>query len=96
MRNDDWKEDIGLKEVLAGYVRNFRQKEILDFVISHYPMYTWSMRTLSCRLQFFEIKYANYNIDVDEIKQDVEIEFQGPGKLLGYRALHQRPEEFSL
>ena len=34
-----WKEDIGLKEVLTGYVRrNFRQKEILDIVTSQYPM----------------------------------------------------------
>ena len=51
------------------------------------------MRTLSRRLQFFEIKYINYNIDVDEIKQAVGIEFQGPGKLLGYCAPHQKIPE---
>ena len=32
-------------------------------------------------------------MDVDEIKQAVEIEFQGPGKLLDYRALHQKIRE---
>ena len=30
---------------------------------------------------------------MDEIKQAVEIEFQGPGKLLGYHALHQKIPE---
>ena len=56
-------------------------------------MYACSIRTLSRRLQFFEIKYINYNMDVDEIKQAVEVEFQGPGKLLDYRALHQKIPE---
>jgi len=53
VRNSDWQEDQDLKDDLVKYVRqNLRRKEILDFVKIDYPMYAWSPRTLSRRLQY--------------------------------------------
>ena len=51
------------------------------------------MRTLTRRLQHFDIKYIDYDIDVETVKQAVEKEMEGPGKLLGYRALHKKIRE---
>ena len=73
--------------------RNLKQQEILDLVKGHYPMYAWSLRTLSRRLQHFGIKFIDYGIDVKEVKRAVEKEMDGPGRLLGYRALHKKVRE---
>ena len=46
-RNDDWKEDIALKNDLKKYVGQlFKREEILSFVQKDYPCYTWSIRSL--------------------------------------------------
>ena len=51
IRNKDWEEDFALRDDLKLYVqRNFRQAEVLDLVTLKYPMYAWSLRTLSRRL----------------------------------------------
>ncbi|XP_031573080.1 uncharacterized protein LOC116307076 isoform X2 [Actinia tenebrosa] len=91
VRNVDWKEDMELKEDLEQYVRrNYRQHETLDLMNVQYPIYAWSKRTLSRRLKFFGIKYVDYDTGVDEVKNAVEVEMKGPGKLLGYRAMHKK------
>ena len=55
---------------LRGYVqRNLRQSEILDLIKVQYPMYAWSLRTLSRRLHHFGIKFTDYDVDVEEVKQ---------------------------
>ena len=60
VRNSDWQEDQDLKDDLVKYVRqNLRRKEILDFVKINYPMYAWSPRTLSRRLQYFGIEFTD-------------------------------------
>ena len=69
------------------------QSEILDLMKVHYPMYAWSLRTLSRRLQHFGIKFINYAIDVEDVKRAVVKEMDGPGRLLGYRALHKKIRE---
>ena len=71
------------------------QKEILDLVQIKYPMYVWSPRTLTCRLQYFGIQFADYSVDIDDVhvREAVEEEMNGPGSLLGYRALHQKIRE---
>ena len=60
VRNDDWKEDNSLEAGLKKYVnQNFKKKEILDLVNSEqYEQYAWSMRTLTRRLQFLEVKFV--------------------------------------
>lgn len=94
IRNEDWKDDEELKEDLQNYVsRNFRQKEILDYMNMHYPMYAWSLRTLSRRLQFFGIQFIDYSTGIDEVQEAVAAEMEGPGSLLGYRALHKKIRE---
>lgn len=93
-RNPDWEEDLELKDDLKLYVqRNLSQSEILDLMKVHYPMYAWSLRTLSRRLQHFGIKFINYVIDVKDVKRAVVKEMDGPGRLLGYRALHKKIRE---
>ncbi|KXJ15658.1 uncharacterized protein LOC110237035 [Exaiptasia diaphana] len=91
VRNDLWKEDEALKETLERYVKEgLQRKEILDFMVRDFDEYTWSIRTLDRRLAYFEIKYTNRNIALDEIQDAVKKEMDGPGKLLGYRALHKK------
>ena len=48
------------------------------------------MRTLDPRLNYFDIKYTDHSVTIDEMKCAVEKELQGPGKLLGYRALQKK------
>ena len=40
--------------------QNLRRKEILDLVRIKYPMYAWSPRTLTRRLQYFGIQFMDY------------------------------------
>ena len=94
IRNPDWQDDDSLKEDLAAFVRqNLRQKEVLGLVERKYPMYAWSLRTLSRRLRFFNINYSDYDVDINELKDVVKTEMEGPGNLLGYRALHKKIRE---
>ena len=94
VRNNDWQEDQDLKDDLVKYVReNLRRKEILDFVKINYPMYAWSPRTLSRRLQYFGIEFTDYSVDIDDAREAVAKEMDGPGSLLGYRALHKKIRE---
>ena len=93
-RNDGWKGDEELKQDLEEYVKqNLKRKEILDFVSTKYPMYAWSFRTLCRRLHYFDIKYIEYEIELDDLEESVHKEMNGPGNLLGYRALHKKIRE---
>ena len=90
-RNNAWQEDERLKEALTCYVReNLRRNEVLDFVLRDFSDYAWSLRTLDRRLQYFGITYTDRTVQVDEVEDAVKQEMQGPGKLLGYRALHKK------
>ena len=94
IRNSEWEEDEQLRQDLEKLVQqNLRRKEVLDFMISKYPMYAWSIQSLSRRLQYFDIKYTDYDVDLEDVKQAVKAELEGPGKLLGYRAMQQKIRE---
>lgn len=94
IRNGDWMADQPLKDDLSKYVRqNWQKSEILDFIKSKYPMYAWSERTLARRLQYFDIKFTNYEVDIEEVKEAVRREIDGPGQLLGYRSMQQKVRE---
>lgn len=94
IRNEDWKDDTDLEDDLVKYVsQNLYKREIVNLVELKYPQYAWSMRTLTRRLQYFDIKYIDYDIDIETVKSAVEIEMKGPGQLLGYRALHKKIRE---
>ena len=94
IRNSEWEDDIELMNDLKENVsRNLRQSEIVDLMKVKYPMYSWSLRTLSRRLHHFGIRYTDYSVDIDEVKEAVEKEMKGPGRLLGYRSLHKKVRE---
>lgn len=45
------------------------------------------------RLSYFEIKYIDHQVQLDDLRQAVQKEVEGPGRLLGYRALHKKIRE---
>ena len=60
IRNSEWEDDIELINDLKENVsRNLRQSEIVDLMKVKYPMYSWSLRTLSRRLHHFGIRYTD-------------------------------------
>lgn len=84
-----WKENENLERDLRSHVQKQMQRnEILDYVSRDYPDYSWSLRTLDRRLRYFDIYYINRNIPLDEARNAISNELNGPGKLLGYRAMH--------
>ncbi|PFX19170.1 hypothetical protein AWC38_SpisGene16429 [Stylophora pistillata] len=94
VRNPEWQNDEALRGELQKYVRqNLRRNEFLDFNEVDYPMHEWSLRSLYRRLQFFGIKYTDYEVDIAEVKRAFKKELQGPGKLLGLRAMQQKVRE---
>ena len=94
IRNADWEDDENLAEDLKKYVlANLRRSEVLDFVQRDYPQYAWSLGTLSRRMSYFGIKYVDYNLTVAEVEEAVCEETDGPGQLLGYRALQKKIRE---
>lgn len=94
IRNADWEDDESLAEDLKKYVlANLRRSEVLDFVERDYPQYAWSLGTLSRRMNHFGIKYVDYSLTVAEVEEAVCEENDGPGQLLGYRALQKKIRE---
>lgn len=90
MRNPEWENNEALRIDLEKYVcQHLRRYEILDFVLLQYPMYAWSLRSLAHRMQFFLVKYTDYEVEVKEVKTAVQKELQGQGNLLGYWAMQK-------
>ena len=86
-----WQDDFHLKEMLRKYVRQGLQRnEILDYMTRDFSYYLWSLRTLDRRLRYFNIYYVNKALTVMEVKDAVLQEVDGPGKLLGYRAMQNK------
>ena len=87
--SNDWEADVELKNDLASYVtRGFQRKEILDYMLRDFPYYKWSIRTLDRRLRYFQIFYNDKNVTLEAAREAVCKELNGPGRLLGYRAMH--------
>lgn len=90
MRNVNWKDDNALKKDMEKYVRqDLRRKEMLDFLKRDFAQYSWSFRSLDRRLRHFDIYYTDRDVTVEKVKEAVEKEINGPGKLLGYRAMQK-------
>jgi hypothetical protein len=90
MATTTWKNDAKLKNDLIKYVQQRLQRtEVLDFMARDYPCYKWSLRSLDRRLNYFEIRYIDGNVSVEDAREAV-IQDDGPGKLLGYRAMTQK------
>ena len=94
IRNSDWEDDNDLNNDLAKFVSlNLKRMEIVDFLRKDYPMYAWSLRSLARRMQYFGIQFTDYDVEVNDVEAAVEKEISGPGKLLGYRAMHEKIRE---
>ena len=50
--------------------------------------YSWSLIILNRRLRFFKIYCHDENVTVDEVTETIKCE--GPGQLLGYRAMYHK------
>ena len=86
-----WKEDTNLEEDLKKYIQqNLKRSEVLDFISRDYPQYNWSLSSLDRRLRHFNIFYISYDTPLADVESAVRKELQGPGRLLGYRALNQK------
>jgi hypothetical protein len=94
LRNVHWKEDQSLKNDLEKYVKeDLRRNEILDFLKCHYPQYAWSLSLLDRRMRYFDISYTDKNVTVKQVEEAVAKEIDGPGKLLGYRAMQKKLQQ---
>ena len=79
LRDIPWREDVRLQEDLRNYVRqNMKRKEMLDFLKRDFPTYAWSIPTLDRRLRYFNIFYTDTNVTLDEVKEAVGKELEGP------------------
>ena len=89
IRNSDWESDGELQEELKKYVaRGHQRNEILNYMMRDFAKYSWSIRTLDRRMRHFNIYYHDKNVSVNTLKEAVKDQLNGPGKLLGYRAMH--------
>ncbi len=89
--NVKWKDNEQLSADLKKYVeQRLQRNEILDYMQRDYDFYFWSIRTLDRRLNYFNIRYIDGNIPVANIREAVAKELEGPGALLGYRAMTQK------
>ena len=69
---------------MSRYVKQGLQRgEILDFLKRDFAKYAWSLRSV-------DIYYHDKNVSVEKVKEAVKKEFDGPGKLLGYREMHHK------
>ena len=88
IRNSDWEDDEQLKLDLQRCVmKNLRRREILDFDRRNFLKYAWSLGTLSRGQAVFGKTLISKN------KAAVREEIEGPGQLLGYRAMHKKLRE---
>ena len=87
----NWKNDGKLAEGIRMYVRqNLKRSEILDFIQRDYIYYRWNLISLDRRMRHFGIKYIGETTTHDAVKDAARAELDGPGKLLGYRAMTQK------
>ena len=70
--------------------KGLQRNEILSYMLRDFPQYSWSIRTLDRRMLYFNISYYDKNVSLNAVKEAVREELNGPGKLLGYRAMHFR------
>ena len=89
IRNSEWQSDGELQRELSKYVaKGLQRNEILSYMLWDFPQYSWRVRTLDRRMRYFNIFCHNKNVSLNAVEEAVRGELNGPGKLLGYRAMH--------
>ena len=89
---NEWKNNEDLKFQLESLVKKAYQKsEIVLAMRKKFPQYSWGcIKTFDHRLCYFNINYINYDTPLQHVKDVVEKELEGPGKLLGVRAMTKK------
>ena len=54
-----------------------------------FSQYARSLSSLDRHMRYFDIHYTDNNVTVEQIRDAVKKEVDGPGKLLGYRAMQK-------
>ena len=89
IRNSERKADGELQRELSKYLtKGLQRNEILSYMLRDFPQCSWSIRTLDRRMRYFNIFYYDKNVSLNAVKEAVNEELNGPGKLLCYRAMH--------
>ena len=89
IRTSEWELDGELKRELSKYViKGLQRNEILSYMLRDFPQYSWSTKFLDRRMRYFNIFYHSNNISLNDMKEAVKGDLNGPGELLGYRAMH--------
>ena len=57
-------------------------------MVRDFGEYTWSLHSLDRRLSYFNIHRNDKSVSVENVKSAINKELMGPGRLLGYRAMH--------
>ena len=90
----EWQNDEEMQSFIKHYVmQNMKLSEVLDFLKRDYPECAWSLSTLDRSMRYFDMKYINCETTVDEVVAAFNTENDGPGLLLGYRAMHKSIRE---
>ena len=63
---------------------------MLSFMERDYVPYPWSIRSLDRRLRYFGIYRTDTNVTVENLREAVQKELDGPGKHLGCRVIHNK------
>ena len=93
-QNVDWEDDEELRNDIKKYVmQNLKRAEVLDFLKRDSPQYAWSLPMLSRRMRAFDIKYVDYDTNLEHVQNAIKTEIDGPGKLLGYRMMQRKIRE---
>ena len=78
-----------LEEALRNYNKQgYQRREILSLMVRGFGEYTWSLPCLDRPLSYFNIHCNNKSVSVEYVKSAINTELMGPGRLLGYRAIH--------
>ena len=88
----EWMNDEDLRFQLESLVKKaYQRSEIVIIMRKEFPQYAWGcIKTLDRRLRHFNINYINYHTPLQDVKNAVEKELEGPGKLLGVRAMTKK------
>ena len=82
---DEWKVDEQLHEALLDYNRKAYSREmILDLMEKDFNQYCWSMATLKRRLSFFNIKMIDHSVPINDVREAVQKELEGPGIIVTF------------
>ena len=74
-QNPEWEDHDELRNDIKKYVmQNLKREEVLDFLKRDYLQYTWSLPTLSRRMRTLGIKYVDYAINLDHVRNAVRAE----------------------